>query len=175
MTTEENLIINRILDKIFDGCKSCIIDSFEENVEGLEKLRARVQYEMVEKNAEMNDKEYDGLLIELLDFLDGGYKFTESYDKYDAAKMIDNLFNDPVFIDYNREYEERGVINKTLLLKLLNNHKQLLDRLELIRTVDKKGLEDIRLTDDDVSYLVIFYKSRKEQLDKVFDVIGGIQ
>ena len=171
---QKNLILNRILDKIFDGCKSCIIDCFEENAEGLEKLKARVQYEMVEKNAKMTDKEFDGLLIELLNFLDGGYRFTESYDKCDAAKMIDNLFNDPVFIDYNREYEERGVINKSLLLKLLNNHKQLLDRLELIRTVDKKGLEDIRLTDDDVSYLVIFYKSRKEQLDKVFDVIGEI-
>ena len=81
-------------------------------------------------------------------------------------------FSGLIICNYNREYEERGVINKSLLLKLLNNHKQLLDRLELIRTVDKKGLEDIRLTDDDVSYLVIFYKSRKEQLDKVFDVIG---
>lgn len=174
MTKEENIVLNRILDQILDSCKSCIIDCYEENDERLKKLKSRVRYEMVEENAKMTDKEFDGLLIELLNFLDGGYKFTEDYDKCDAAKMIDNLFNDPIFISYNREYEERGVINKSLLLKLLNNHKQLLDRLELIRTVDKKGLEDIRLTDDDVSYLVIFYKSRKEQLDKVFDVIGEI-
>ena len=70
MIKEENLVLNRILDEIFEGCKLCIMDCYEEEPKKLKKLRARVRYEMTEENAKMTDKEFDGLLIELLNFLD---------------------------------------------------------------------------------------------------------
>ena len=66
---KKNLILNRILDEIFDACKQCVIDNYEEDEKEFKKLRARVRYEMTEENAKMTDKEFDGLLIELLNFL----------------------------------------------------------------------------------------------------------
>ncbi len=171
MTKEENIVLNILLDHILDGCRSCIIDCYEEDDERLKKLKARVQYEMVEKNAKMTDKEFDGLLFEVLDFLNSGYRFSETYDNCMMAKLIDDLFNDPVFQKYNKIYEEEGKIDRKLLIELAKKHKKLLDHLKIAYMMDKNDLISTKYSDDDLSYLSVYYDSRKEQLEEVFKVL----
>ena len=35
---KKNLILNRILDEIFDACKQCVIDNYEEDEKEFKKL-----------------------------------------------------------------------------------------------------------------------------------------
>lgn len=172
MTKEENIILNRILEQILDGCKSCIIDCYEEDDEKLKKLKTRVRYEMTGETFKMTDKEFDVLLFEILDFLNCRYQFRrEAYDKCTMERLIDDLFNDPVFREHIKTYEDGGKISKKFVIELSKKHKELFDNLKLVH-MNKIDLINNKYSDDDISYLSVFYNSGKERIEEVFKVLG---
>ena len=164
---KKNLILNRILDEVFDACKQCIVDNYEEDEKEFKKLRARVEYESVEDKSEMTTKEFESIYGEIIAFLDSGPRYRD-YEPTKLQKMIDDLFNDPVFKEYNKKYEETNEIDPTYLSMLIVGHKRLYDYLEAVYKIDTTLYPE--LTDEDLSDLYTYYDARRDQLEKVFKV-----
>lgn len=65
----KDVILSSILDELFRGCKDCIIDNFEKEKDKLDYLHNYVTYHSTFNKKNINDRDYDILLREVLDFL----------------------------------------------------------------------------------------------------------